>query len=178
MKFNDIAKLFGSYVANEFKRNAYLICSIAGLEDEDWEDILQDLLVRVLSKEGQHDPSKTQYKTYLTRLIRWARPEVLRSLKGRSADWSLSDLDEDLKDLHVKDLARSREKYVHNIDMALDVARFLEELPPLHREICVKYPHLKIERIPLKLIGSRRTGYRLKREIQEKAKAFGLAAYL
>jgi DNA-directed RNA polymerase specialized sigma24 family protein len=150
--------------------------SVPGMEVEDYE---QDLVVDLLIRSHRFDPSRASYPTFADRIIRHRVAELTSAGKRKHLfECSLPDQAHPTLDEDPALGQRGELPAVEQVDMAVDLRRFVESLTPSLRRSCA-WLLAENHRAQANALGLHRsTVYEAASKLRHLAVAVGLLQYL
>lgn len=142
----------GDYAKNLIRRKARRLVGVAGLTTSDVPDLEQDMKVDLLKRLSKYDPARgVPLNAFITRIINNHIATIIEARNAQSRDYhchsSLNemvagskDVDAELADL-LGDQAderfhRAEHSHEPHVDLALDLAKAVAELPPDLQDLC------------------------------------------
>jgi RNA polymerase sigma-70 factor (ECF subfamily) len=119
------------------RRKARQMVGRAGIKEQDHEDLVQELMLRLLRSLRLFDAAQADRKSFVTAVVERNAAKILRDRRAKkrnggrveSLDVLLENLDEEPPDLAVDDHAAEQ------ADLAIDVADLLARLPAELRDL-------------------------------------------
>ena len=183
------------YAAKTVRLTAHALVRRGALPEQDRSDIEQELMLDLLRRLPQFDPSRATYRTFVARVVAHRAAGLLAASRTegasiRRATLSLHEeiedsggeriergdaLDEDADRRDQRPSARDREEAR---DLRLDVADVVATLPPELRELCEWLLNHSVTETSRSTATSRGTLWHRMQPIRKGLAAAGLDAYL
>jgi RNA polymerase sigma-70 factor (ECF subfamily) len=114
----------------ENKLNRYIL-RFSGLRQEDAEDVLQDVFVKVYKNLNDYDP-KLKFSSWIYRITHNETITFLRKVKRRPTTYEF-----DIDAVKVKTLKQelNMEKDVDDKNTAVHILKMINNLPPKHKDV-------------------------------------------
>ena len=145
----------------------------AGLAESDIEDIQQKLILGLLRKIHKFNPQKGEWKAFVSAVVDQAAYSLIekRLAQKRGSNTRITSLDDICRNLqedpvHEIPDNRSARSFSEQQDLAMDLAWFLEKLPPDQRKLCLDLQTASITEIARRDKVSRQSIYRRKAQIK------------
>ena len=147
------------YVVRRATQQAWALVRTAGFRSNEWEDLRQELLLDLLRRAPQYNPSLSEWWAFV-RGVMWNHATVLAARKRRFTEREVF-----LEDLSVHERRRVDSRLgMHNMrtepESRVDIRRVVSGLPPPIKEIVELLPDYSIPEICEKTGTSRSHVYR------------------
>lgn len=141
------------------------------LTDEQKEDVAHDMIVEVLSAIKRHDPSQSNRKTFINRVLDMfirnaVRTELNRQRRQCDNPSSLDEIAEGFTPV-VNDPRKGQLSDAEQPDMQMDLETILSRMPQHLRDICVLLKEYSVPEVARKLGKHRSTVYHHLDEIEK-----------
>lgn len=117
---------------------------VAGIREDDLEDVEQDLRLHLFCALQQHDPDLASAETYASRVVERKVANMIRDLSRRRArirdEVSIEALDDGTEDIPAL-------SYTENVGLEHDVSDTLGDLGEWDREVAERLPHGTISEV-------------------------------
>lgn len=181
------------FASNFIRRTASALARQSGFSPSDQDDLQQEMLIHVLERLPQFDPTKGCFNAFVKLLVKQYTSNVCRHVRAqkrdRRNDMSLSlfvqgeggliELAQIVgpNELNSR-LAREERPQEELVDLSHDITTFLKTLPPRLRKIAKRLPDRSVAQIAKELCLHRSTVHAEVRKLQVLFSQAGFQNYL
>lgn len=127
-----------TYVLNRIEYRARRLADMLGLNDDQRDDLIQDMAVDVLRCARRFDPAKSRWHTFACHVIKiHAKRFIIDEAVRREREMEpLPDMSDFLDDSPDESAEFEVPDNTHEINLRLDTAQTLSQMPPRLRKMC------------------------------------------
>ncbi|MEW5980159.1 MAG: RNA polymerase subunit sigma-24 [Acidobacteriota bacterium] len=183
------------YAVRILRRKAHQLTGRAGFTASDHEDIEQDIVLDLLVRLPKYDPSRSQYRTFVNRLIKHKVATILeaRRAEKRNCDTCVLSVDKEmghenadgrvlngrtLLDEYSFRASQASRSFAEQVNLYRDVPRIVSTLPVGERELCHRLRTKCLKQVSEETGVPRATIYEAVDRIRRRFQEAGLKEYL